>query len=118
SYGLTLLLALPEAFLMTRLFIVQHDCGHGGYFRSRRANDVVGSLIGVVTLFPYAYWRRTHALHHATSGKLDQREFGDIRTLTVREYLALPRLHRLGYRLYRHPLVLLGRGPSYQMILK
>jgi omega-6 fatty acid desaturase (delta-12 desaturase) len=118
SYCVTLLLAVPAAFLFIRLFIIQHDCGHGGYFRSRRANDTLGSLLGVVTFFPYAYWRRTHALHHATSGKLDQREFGDIRTLTVREYLALPRLRRLAYRFYRHPLVLLGVGPSYQMILK
>src|SRR5258706_7055242 len=76
SYWVTLLLAIPQAFLFIRLFIIQHDCGHGGFFRSRRANDTLGSLLGVATFFPYAYWRRTHALHHATSGKLDQREFG------------------------------------------
>ncbi|MEO6326403.1 MAG: fatty acid desaturase, partial [Thermoanaerobaculia bacterium] len=118
SYGLTLLLAVPQAFLFTRLFIIQHDCGHGGFFRSRQANDLLGSVIGVFTLFPYAYWRRTHALHHATSGKLDQREFGDIWTLTVDEYRAATWLVRFVYRFYRHPIVLLGIGPTYQIILK
>ena len=118
SYWLTLLLAVAEAFMYARLFIIQHDCGHGSFLRSRRAMDVIGSLLGVVTLFPYAYWRRTHALHHATSGKLDQREFGDISTLTVREYLALSPWKRLTYRLYRHPLVLLGVGPTYQFVFK
>ena len=118
SYWLTLALAVPQAFLFTRLFIIQHDCGHGSFLPSRRANDLLGSLIGVVTLFPYAYWRRTHALHHATSGKLDQREFGDIWTLTVKEYEARPWLSRLAYRFYRNPLVLLGLGPTYQFVLK
>jgi omega-6 fatty acid desaturase (delta-12 desaturase) len=118
SYGLTLLLAVPASFLYTRLFIIQHDCGHGSYLRSRRACDTLGSLIGVLTLFPYAYWKRTHAMHHATSGKLDEREFGDIRTLTVKEYQALPAWKRLAYRVYRHPLVLLGVGPTYQFVLK
>src|SRR6185295_8210560 len=105
-------------FLFTRVFIIQHDCGHGGFFGSRRANDILGSILGVFTLFPYAYWRRTHALHHATSGKLDHREFGDIDTKTVREYLAMPWLRRLGYRLYRHPVVLLVVGPTYQFVFK
>jgi len=118
SYALTLLLAIPAAFFFTRTFIIQHDCGHGSFFRSRAACNVVGSFLGVITFFPYAYWRRTHALHHATSGKLDQREFGDIATLTAREYLALSPLRRLTYRLYRHPLVLLGIGPTYQFVFK
>jgi omega-6 fatty acid desaturase (delta-12 desaturase) len=118
SYALTLLLAIPAAFFFTRTFIIQHDCGHGSFFRSRAACNVVGSLLGVITLFPYAYWRRTHALHHATSGKLDQREFGDIATLTAREYLALSPLRRLWYRFYRHPFVLLGIGPTYQFVFK
>jgi omega-6 fatty acid desaturase (delta-12 desaturase) len=111
GYWLTLLLAVPTAFLLVRLFIVQHDCGHGSFFRSPRAADVVGSVLGVLTLTPYHYWKRTHALHHATSGKLDHRGFGDINTLTVEEYFASSRWERFKYRVYRHPLVLFGIGP-------
>lgn len=118
GYWLTLLLAIPTSLFMIRLFIFQHDCGHGAFFKSRRANTVVGSIIGVVTLIPYSYWRRTHAIHHATSGNLDQRNFGDIDTLTVREYLNLSRWKRLQYRVYRHPWVMLGVGPLYQFIIK
>jgi len=115
GYWLTLLLALPAAGLMTRLFIIQHDCGHGCFFRSPRANHAVGFVLGVLTLMPYHYWRRTHAIHHATSGDLDHRDFGEIDTLTVREYRALGRWGRLRYRLYRNMLVL---GPFYQFVLK
>jgi omega-6 fatty acid desaturase (delta-12 desaturase) len=118
SYWLTLALAIPEAFLFVRLFIIQHDCGHGAFFPSRWANNAVGGVLGVVTLFPYGYWRRTHAIHHATSGNLDDREFGDIRTLTVKEYQALSPMKRFGYRLYRSPLVLFGVGPLYQFVIK
>ncbi len=112
------LAAIPTAGLMIRLFIIQHDCGHGSFFRARWANDLVGSVLGVVTLMPYGYWRRTHAIHHKTSGDLDYRGFGDIDTLTVREYFARSWLGRLAYRLYRHPVVLLGIGPAYQFLLK
>jgi omega-6 fatty acid desaturase (delta-12 desaturase) len=118
GYWLTLLLAVPTALLLVRLFILQHDCGHGAFFRSQKLNNLVGSVIGVLTLMPYGYWRKTHAMHHATSGDLDHRGFGDIDTLTVREYLALSSRKRLLYRLYRHPLVLLFIGPAYQFILK
>jgi omega-6 fatty acid desaturase (delta-12 desaturase) len=111
-------LAVPTAFLFIRLFILQHDCGHGSFFPSHAANNVVGSVLGVVTLFPYGYWRRTHAIHHATSGNLERRELGDVKTYTVREYLAFSPLRRWLYRLYRHPLVLLGFGPAYQFLLK
>jgi omega-6 fatty acid desaturase (delta-12 desaturase) len=118
GYWITLLLAVPAAGFLVRLFIIQHDCGHGSLFRSRFANDLTGRIIGVFTLTPYDYWRRTHAAHHATSGNLDRRGVGDISTLTVREYLALSRWRRLAYRLYRHPLVLFGVGPIYLFILK
>jgi omega-6 fatty acid desaturase (delta-12 desaturase) len=118
SYWLTLALAVPTALLLVRLFILQHDCGHQAFFKSRRANDTLGSILGVVTLVPYHYWRRTHAIHHATSGNLDQRSFGDIDTLTVREFLSLSKLKRLLYRLYRHPLVMLVVGPTYQFVIK
>jgi omega-6 fatty acid desaturase (delta-12 desaturase) len=118
SYWLTLALAVPAALFVVRLFILQHDCGHGAFFRSQRLNNLVGSVIGVFTLVPYEYWRKTHAIHHATSGDLDHRSFGDIDTLTVREYLSRSRLKRFLYRLYRHPLVLLGVGPTYQFVIK
>ena len=118
SYPVTLLLAVPTAFFFIRLFIIQHDCGHGAFFPSRRANNLLGRALGVVTLFPYGYWKKTHAIHHATSGNLDDREFGDIRTLTVKEYQALSPLRRFSYRLYRNPLVMFGVGPFYQFVLK
>jgi omega-6 fatty acid desaturase (delta-12 desaturase) len=117
-YWGTLLLALPAAGLLTRLFIFQHDCGHGSFLRSRTANNTVGAVIGLLTLTPYGYWRRTHAIHHGTSGDLDRRTFGDVDTLTVGEYLRLSRWGRLKYRLYRNPLVLLLVGPAFQFVLK
>lgn len=113
-----LLLVVPAAAFLVRLFLIQHDCGHGSLFRSRAANDWVGRVIGVLTLTPYEYWRRTHAIHHATSGNLDRRELGALELLTVAEYLALPRVRRWLYRLYRHPLVLFGLGPAYMFILQ
>jgi omega-6 fatty acid desaturase (delta-12 desaturase) len=98
--------------------MIQHDCGHGAFFRHRLLNDWTGRAIGVLTLTPYDAWRRTHNIHHATSGNLERRGIGDITTLTVREYLALPRWRRLGYRLYRHPLVMFGIGPAYLFFLQ
>ena len=123
-YGLSegvwwsLLLAAPAAALLVRLFTIQHDCGHGSFFRSRRANALLGRVLGVFTLTPYAFWRRDHAVHHATSGNLERRGVGDITTLTVREYLSLPRLRRLLYRVYRNPIILFGIGPAYQFLVR
>ncbi len=117
-YVATLALAVPTALLVVRSFIIQHDCGHASFFDRRRMNNFVGFCIGVITLVPYVYWRKTHAIHHATSGNLDQRSFGDIDTLSVREYLSLSKANRLRYRLYRHPLVMLIVGPVYQFIFK
>lgn len=110
-------LTVPAAGFLVRLFMIQHDCGHGAFFQAKQANDWVGRLIGVLTLTPYDYWRRTHAIHHATSGNLDRRGLGAIEMLTVEEYLALPPARRLGYRLYRHPLVLFGLGPAFNFFL-
>jgi omega-6 fatty acid desaturase (delta-12 desaturase) len=118
GYWICLLLAVPAAGFLVRLFMIQHDCGHGSFFRHRLANDWVGRVIGVLTLTPYDLWRRTHALHHASSGNLERRGIGDVDTLTVREYLTLSRRRQLLYRLYRHPIVMFGVGPAYLFILR
>ena len=118
SYGLVLLLAVPAAFFLVRLFIIQHDCGHGSFFASQRWANVVGRAIGVLTLTPYAYWQRTHAIHHATSGNLDRRGFGDLSTLTANEYRARSRWGRIAYRAYRNPLVMFGVGPLIHFAFK
>jgi omega-6 fatty acid desaturase (delta-12 desaturase) len=116
-WPVTLLLAVPAAGLLMRLFIIQHDCGHGSFFKSARANDWVGAVIGVLSLTPYTYWKQTHALHHSTSGNLDRRGYGDIETLTVREYKALTRWGRFKYRAYRSVPVLFFIGPAFHFIL-
>jgi omega-6 fatty acid desaturase (delta-12 desaturase) len=109
-YWLTLLLAFPAAGLLIRLFIIQHDCGHGSFFKSRTANDWLGRTIGVLTLTPYSHWKQGHAIHHASSGNLDRRGRGDVELLTVAEYEALSPLKQLGYRLYRNPFVMVLIG--------
>ena len=118
AYWLTLLLAVPAAFFLIRLFIIQHDIGHGSFFRSTRLADAVGPLLGVLSLTPYHYWKKTHAIHHATSGNLEHRGFGDIDTLTVKEYLALSRWGRFKYRAYRHPVTLFLVGPAVHFLVK
>lgn len=117
SYALTLALAVPASFFLVRLFIIQHDCGHGAFFKSARAANVTGALLGVLTLTPYHYWRRAHAIHHATSGNLDHRGWGDITTLTVAEYERLDAWGRLKYRVYRHPLALFLVGPALHFLV-
>ena len=112
-YFITLLLALPAAGLAIRIFIFFHDCCHDSYFTSRRANRIVGFITGVLTFTPFDDWKRSHNIHHATAGDLDSRGTGDIWTMTVDEYLAAPRLTRLGYRLVRNPFFLLIVVPFY-----
>jgi acyl-lipid omega-6 desaturase (Delta-12 desaturase) len=116
-YWLTLLLAIPAAGLLVRLFIIQHDCGHGSFFKSRAANDFVGRALGVLTLTPYDSWKRAHAAHHASTGNLDRRGRGDVETLTVAEYQASGPLKKLAYRLYRNPLVMVLVGAPVNFIL-
>ena len=111
-----LALAPLSAGLLVRTFIFMHDCSHGSFLPWRWASDLVGFVTGVLTLTPFAQWRRDHALHHASSGDLERRGHGDIATLTVREYLARTRRGRLAYRLTRHPASLLLVGPLYLMI--
>jgi omega-6 fatty acid desaturase (delta-12 desaturase) len=118
GYWLSLIIALPAAGFLVRLFMIQHDCGHGAFFRHRLVNDWVGRVIGTLTLTPYSFWRRTHAVHHANSGNLDRRGIGDITTLTVREYLSLSRWGRLRYRIYRHPMLMFGVGPAYLFLVQ
>ena len=109
----SLALAPLAAALLVRLFMIQHDCGHGSLLPSKAANEWIGRGIGIVTMTPYDHWRRCHAIHHVTSGNLERRGIGDIKTLTVCEYFARNWRGRIGYRLYRHPLVMFGIGPAY-----
>jgi len=118
QFWLSFALAPLAAGLLIRLFVIQHDCGHGSFFPSKLANDWVGRAISVLTVTPYDHWRRSHAMHHATSGNLDRRGIGDIKTLTVREYFARNWRDRMRYRLYRHPLVMFGLGPAYVFLLE
>jgi omega-6 fatty acid desaturase (delta-12 desaturase) len=118
GYWLTLLLAVPAAGFMVRLFIIQHDCGHGAFFRHRAANSWVGRVLGVLTLTPYDYWKRNHAIHHATSSNLDRRGIGDIEILTVDEYRSRSLTGRLLYRCYRSPVMMFVIGPAYMFFLQ
>ena len=118
GYYAALALTPVAGLFLLRLFIIQHDCGHGAFLRSRKGNDWFGRAMGVFTLTPYDCWSQSHARHHAATGNLDKRGFGDVDTLTVREYSESGRMQRLFYRLYRHPVVLLGFGPAYLFLLR
>ena len=117
GYLFALALTPLAGLFLLRLFIIQHDCGHGSFLRNGASNDWFGRMLGVFTLTPYDCWSLSHARHHAMTGNLDKRGFGDVDTLTVREYCERSRTQRLGYRLYRHPLTLLGFGPAYLCLL-
>ena len=118
DFWLGMVLVVPAGGLLLRLFIIQHDCGHGSLFRQRATNDWVGRALSVLTLTPYDSWRRSHAKHHATSGNLSKRGTGDVDTLTVAEYQARSCMGRLLYRLYRNPIVFLLIGPAYTFLLR
>ena len=118
GYVAGLLLALPAGGFLLRLFLIQHDCGHGAFFRRSAANEWLGRALGVLTFTPFDYWRRSHAIHHASTGNLDARGVGDVDTLTVAEFQSRSGLGRFLYRLYRSPLVLFGFGPAYLFLLR
>ena len=118
SYLLVLALAIPAAGFLLRTYIVFHDCAHGSFLPSKRANAWLGVALGLVVYAPFVSWRHSHAVHHATAGDLDRRGVGDVLTLTVAEYRTSPWRRRLGYRLFRNPLVMFGLGPIYGLLLQ
>ncbi len=117
SYWLMLPIAILAAGFLARIFIIFHDCGHGSFFKSKRANNATGTIAGLLNLTPYRHWRWQHALHHGTAGDLDRRGSGDIWTLTVQEYLQSTRWRRLAYRLARNPIVLFVIAPLYVFVV-
>ncbi len=109
-------IVLASLFLL-RIFIFFHDCAHGCFFNSQRANTAVGYITGILTFTPFEYWRKNHLIHHGTYADLDRRGIGDIWTMTVEEYRSSSKLKRIGYRIYRNPLVFLLIGPGYTFLL-
>jgi omega-6 fatty acid desaturase (delta-12 desaturase) len=118
SYWLTLALAIPAGGFFVRVFIIFHDCGHGSFFRSQRANDVLGVLTGIMSFTPYYQWRHDHAVHHATAGDLDRRGIGDVWTATVKEYLQFSPWKRCAYRLVRNPIFMFGVAPLFLFLVR
>jgi omega-6 fatty acid desaturase (delta-12 desaturase) len=118
SYWLAFGLSVVNAAFLLRLFTIQHDCGHGSFFKERLVSDWIGRVIGVLTLTPYDVWRRTHSIHHSSAGNLAKRGVGDIHTMTVAEYQASSRWQRFNYRLYRNPIILFVLGPIYIFFLQ
>lgn len=117
AYWLCALLTIPAAGFLTRLFIIQHDCGHNSFFNSRIWNNRLGRVLSLLTWTPYDFWRKTHNIHHSSSGNLDKRGYGSIETLTLKEYKDLSPRMRFLYRLYRNPLILLGIGTPFFIII-
>jgi omega-6 fatty acid desaturase (delta-12 desaturase) len=111
-YWITLALAVVAGGILVRIFILFHDCCHGSFFVSRRANAIIGYATGILTFTPFEDWRHAHNIHHATAGDLDRRGVGDIKTMTTEEYLAAPLRQRLAYRIYRNPFILFGPGAA------
>lgn len=118
SWWLVVPLAILAGAFTVRIFIIFHDCGHGSYFKSHRANDIVGFIAGMLTFTPYYHWRWEHNIHHASSGHLDKRGVGDIWTLTVQEYLDASRWKKFAYRLARNPFILFVIAPLYLFLIK
>jgi len=118
SYLLVLALSVPAAGFLLRTYILFHDCTHGSFMRTKRENTWLGIGLGLLVYSAFHSWRHNHAVHHATAGDLDRRGVGDVPTLTVREYQVLPWKKRLGYRLFRNPLVMFGLGPIYAFVIQ
>jgi omega-6 fatty acid desaturase (delta-12 desaturase) len=118
SWWITVPLAVLAGGFLVRVFIIHHDCGHGSFFKSRMANDVLGFITGMLTFTPYYQWRGEHALHHSTAGDLDRRGTGDVWTLTVQEYMESSRWNRFLYRLARNPIVLFILAPIYLFVIR
>ncbi|WP_432362428.1 fatty acid desaturase [Sporosarcina sp. UB5] len=117
SIWLTIGIAVIAAGFVVRTFIIFHDCTHGSFFKNKKANDIVGTITGILTLFPYEKWKREHAIHHATSSNLDKRGVGDIWVMTIEEYVEASTWQRFMYRCYRNPLVMFGLGPIYLVLI-
>ncbi len=117
SWWLVLPLAMLAGALLVRVFIIFHDCGHGSFFKSTAANDLVGFLAGILTFTPYYHWRWEHAIHHANAGDLDKRGTGDVWTMTVQEYLEASRWKQFSYRLARNPFVLFVVAPLFLFVV-
>ena len=117
SYFLTLGFAVIASGFLVRIFIIFHDCCHYSFFKNRTANKILGTITGILTLFPYSQWQHDHSIHHATSSNLDKRGTGDIWVLTVDEYLSEPLWRKIAYRLYRNPFVMFGLGPIYTFLI-
>jgi omega-6 fatty acid desaturase (delta-12 desaturase) len=118
SYWLVLILSVPAAGFLLRTFIIFHDCAHGAFLPSKRANTLLGRVLGIVLFSPFQSWRQSHAVHHATAGDLDRRGVGDVQTLTVAEYGALRWPRRLAYRAFRNPAVMFGIGPTWALVIQ
>ncbi len=117
GYWLALILAVPTAGFLVRVFIIQHDAGHGSFFKSKRWNNVVGGVAGVFTLTPYNFWRKSHSIHHAHHADLEKRGIGDVWTMTVEEYMNASRWKRIGYRAFRNPFFLFVIAPALNFVL-
>jgi len=117
SYWITLILAIPAAGMLVRLFIIHHDCGHGSYFRSKRLRDTLGLIIGVLSFTPYYAWSDNHQIHHETAGNLDKRGIGDVWTMTVEEYRVSTLWQKIVYRFYRNPVTMFGIGAPWVFLI-
>ncbi|AZB44393.1 fatty acid desaturase [Bacillus sp. FJAT-42376] len=117
SYWLTLALSIIASGFVIRIFIIFHDCCHQSFLKTRKGNDILGIISGVITLFPYEKWKRAHSIHHATSSNLNKRGTGDIWVLTVDEYVSSSFWRKVGYQLYRNPFIMFGLGPIYLFLI-
>ena len=117
SWLLSLVLIIPASGFLVRIFIIFHDCCHGSFFKSKKANAMIGTITGILTCVPFYQWKHTHSVHHATSSNLDKRGVGDVWTMTVDEYADASWFRRLVYRIYRNPVVMFGFGPIYIFLI-